>query len=243
MNNSSKKGNNTGNNTGRDIRRINGKLYDFTDTHDNKFGGTNNKRPKLIREDQVQPQYRESKAFKVFIGIVVGLALMSGLGQAISGLYDSTIGKAQDTIKISKDVADLGKSTSSGDTTVRNEAATKLEDDVLDILKDELKDALLENNMPESISTITVVDYKKVEDKKGYTKNVVNKIEDGTHTFAIIMSESLTNENESERKDNIIELMEETNSLVDGHNCNMTGGIHNIPRLGDYIMLVTYIAE
>lgn len=34
--------NNTSN-TGRDIRRINGKLYDFTDTHDNKYGGTNNK--------------------------------------------------------------------------------------------------------------------------------------------------------------------------------------------------------
>lgn len=168
---------------------------------------------------------------------------MSGLGQAISGLYDSTIGKAKDTIKISKDIADLGKSTSSGDTTVRNEAATKLEDDVLDILKDELKDSLLENNMPESISTITIVDYEKVEDKKSYTKNVVNKIEDGTHTFAIIMSEGLTNKNESERKDNIIELMKETNSLVDGHNCNMTSGIHNIPRLGDYIMLVTYIAD
>jgi len=206
----------------------------------NTRGGKHNK---WGRKQKKQTNYEESKAFKVFIGIVVGLALMSGLGQTISGLYDSTIGKAQDTIKISKDIADLGKSTSSGDTSVRNEAATKLEDDVLDILKDELKDALLENNMPESISTITVVDYEKVEDKKGYTKNIVNKIEDGTHTFAIIMSEGLTNENESERKDNIIELMEETNSLVDGHNCNMTGGIHNIPRLGDYIMLVTYIAE
>lgn len=84
---------------------------------------------------------------------------------------------------------------------------------------------------------------KKWRIKKGYTKNIVNKIEDGTHTFAIIMSEDLTSENESERKDNIIELMKETNILVDGHNCNMTGGIHNIPRLGDYIMLVTYIAD
>lgn len=206
----------------------------------NTRGGKHNK---WGRKQKKQTHYEENKVFKVFVGVVVGLALMSGIGQAISGLYDSTIGKAKDTIKISKDIADLGKSTSTGDTTVRNDAATKLEDDAIDIIKDKLKDSLLERNLPESISTITVIDYEKVEDTKGYTKNIVNKVEDGTHTFAIIMTGHLTNEIVLEKTDNIKELLQETGSLAEEHSYIHTDGIANIPFSGNYTMLVTYIAD
>lgn len=40
------------NRNNRDIRNINGRTYDFTETHNNVRGGHNNKRPKLISNGQ-----------------------------------------------------------------------------------------------------------------------------------------------------------------------------------------------
>ncbi len=82
------------NSNNRDIRHINGRTYDFTETHNNIRGGHNNKRPKLISTDHTQrttPNYEPSKLFNVLAGGALLAVLTIGGYNTLANIVKSGI--------------------------------------------------------------------------------------------------------------------------------------------------------
>ncbi len=93
------------NSNNRDIRHINGRTYDFTETHNNIRGGHNNKRPKLISTDHTQrttPNYEPSKLFNVLAGGALLAVLTIGGFNTLANIIKSGI----DTKNSIEDVKD-----------------------------------------------------------------------------------------------------------------------------------------
>ncbi len=239
------------NSNNRDIRHINGRTYDFTETHNNIRGGHNNKRPKLISTDHNQrttPNYEPSKLFNVLAGGALLAVLTIGGYNTLANIIKTGI-DTKNSIEDVKDAVSEVKETLS--TQNKSKGSYK----VKDFLKYDIDEGMVqeciervyvefsESEIDTVIEDVIILDYADADTVEKYKKNVLKKIANKENTVTVIlMSKDILNEDSAqERFNNYNDIVENSIEYDSTEFKGVTiNGVTNIPYNSNMAIVITY---
>lgn len=236
----------------RDIRYKDGKTYDYTETHNNRIGGTNNRRPKLISKEQNPKRntthYEPSKLFNVLAGGALLAVLTIGgfntLANIVKGGIDvkNNIEDVKDTISDVKDaVSGQGKGSSSYK--VENLIDFDIDEETVQKCIENIYETFNSNDVYIAVNEVIIIDYEDANTEEKYKKNVFKKVagKESTVTVLLISTDRLTNENAIEQYNECKDIIMNNTDLTDTAFINvLVNGVPNIPANGNIATAITY---
>lgn len=236
----------------RDLRYKNGKTYDYTEIHNNKFGGRNNKRPKLISSGKNNkrntPHYEPNKLFNVLAGGALLAVLTIGgfntLANIVKGGIDAknNIEDAKDTISDIKEAVS-GKGTNSSSYKVKNLIDFDIDEETVQKCIENVYETFNSNDVYIAVNEVIIIDYEDANTEEKYKKNVFKKVagKESTVTVLLISTDRLTNENAIEQYNECKDIIMNNTDLTDTAFINvLVNGVTNIPTNGNIATAITY---
>lgn len=239
----------TQNTNERYIRRAkNGKLYDCTESCNNRFGNPNNKRPKLLTNIPTPTQYEPNKLFNILAGGALIAVLTIGGFNTLANIVKSGIDVKNNIEDVKDTITDVKELVSNPS---KNGSSYEIKNLLtFDIDEEQVKECIINvydkfsnNDVETVVNEVIIVDYEDANTEEKYKKNILKKVanKENTVTVILISKDVLTNDSAMERYNECQDIIMNNTDLVDTtFNGVMVNGVSNIPNDMNMAIAITY---